>query len=66
MIRGWYANQVCSPDFNIKDMPIGQTDLTRAARGMLGGQFWSAFVPWYGAFPLLDFYVTLPRRATDA
>ncbi|OBT39515.1 hypothetical protein VE00_10401 [Pseudogymnoascus sp. WSF 3629] len=45
MLRGWYKNQVDRADFDIQKMPIGQTDLDRLARGMIGGQFWSAFVP---------------------
>ncbi|KAL3422111.1 membrane dipeptidase [Phlyctema vagabunda] len=45
MVRGWYKNRLDTPDFDIQDMPIGQTDLIRLARGMIGGQFWSAFVP---------------------
>jgi hypothetical protein len=47
MLRGWYKNQVDRADFDIQKMPIGQTDLDRLARGMIGGQFWSAFVPWF-------------------
>lgn len=46
MVRGWLKNQVSSPDFDISQLPIGQTDLTRLTRGQRGRQFWSAFVPW--------------------
>jgi hypothetical protein len=46
MVRGWFRNNLNQPDFDIHTMPIGQTDLGRLQRGMLGGQIWSAFVPW--------------------
>ncbi len=47
MVRGWYRNNLSQPDFDIHAMPIGQTDISRLRKGKLGGQFWSAFVPWY-------------------
>ncbi|EWG55294.1 membrane dipeptidase [Fusarium verticillioides 7600] len=45
IIRGWFRNnfELFSP--GIHNMPIGQTDLTRLRKGLVGGQFWSAFVP---------------------
>lgn len=46
MVRGWFQNNVSQPTFDIHMMPIGQTDITRLRKGKLGGQFWSAFVPW--------------------
>jgi membrane dipeptidase len=46
MVRGWFRNNLSQPDFDIHTMPIGQTDLGRLQQGMLGGQIWSAFVPW--------------------
>jgi hypothetical protein len=54
ILRGWYKNQVDSADFDIQKIPIGQTDLARLSRGMVGGQFWSAFVPWFPS-PLRPF-----------
>ncbi|KAI0456056.1 membrane dipeptidase-domain-containing protein [Xylaria acuta] len=45
MIRGWFRNRTDQADFQIDDMPIGQTDIWRLRKGRLGGQFWSAFVP---------------------
>ena len=47
MIRGWFRNDLSDPGFNIQDLPIGQTDLTRLRKGHVGGQFWSAYVPMY-------------------
>lgn len=47
MIRAWYSNQFDRPDFNVHDMPVGHTDIRRLRQGMLGGQFWSAYVPWW-------------------
>ena len=26
---------------------VGDTDIPRLRKGMVGGQFWSVFVPWY-------------------
>lgn len=46
MIRGFYGNNL--DDARLQDTPIGQTDLERLHRSQLGGQFWSAYVPWYG------------------
>ncbi|KAK4184515.1 renal dipeptidase family [Podospora australis] len=45
ILRGWYGINTTEPSFNVNDMPIGQTDLTRLRKGGVGGQFWSAFVP---------------------
>lgn len=45
MLRGWFRNNLNDPNFNIHDLPIGQTDLQRLRKGRLGGQFWSAYVP---------------------
>ncbi|KAH1589038.1 hypothetical protein KXX34_005814, partial [Aspergillus fumigatus] len=45
MIRGWFRNDINGQDAHLYDMPIGQTDLQRLQKGLLGGQFWSAFVP---------------------
>jgi membrane dipeptidase len=45
MIRGLYGNDLNVADLN--SMPIGQTDLRRLRQGRLGGQFWSAYIPWY-------------------
>lgn len=45
MIRGFYGNNL--DDGALQDTPMGQTDLTRLRQGQLGGQFWSAYVPWY-------------------
>ncbi|KAL3432247.1 renal dipeptidase family [Aspergillus tetrazonus] len=45
ILRGWYGLSIDDPSFNIDDMPIGQTDLSRLETGRIGGQFWSAFVP---------------------
>lgn len=61
MIRGWFLNQLhnSEPEFNIQDMPVGQTDLTRLGRGRVGGQFWSVFIPWFDICPALFF----PLRA---
>ena len=32
--------------FDLDQLPIGQTDFMRLKEGHLGGQFWSAFIPW--------------------
>lgn len=61
MIRGWYKNRVDRTDFDIQNMPIGQTDLTRLTKGMVGGQFWSAFVPWLG--PSFQLHLLMTKRA---
>ncbi|CZT16507.1 related to microsomal dipeptidase precursor [Ramularia collo-cygni] len=45
MIRGWFGLDSDSSAFDLTDMPIGQTDLNRLEKGMVGAQFWSAFVP---------------------
>ncbi|RHZ44669.1 dipeptidase gliJ [Aspergillus thermomutatus] len=45
MIRGWFRNDINGQDSHLYDMPIGQTDIQRLQQGLLGGQFWSAFVP---------------------
>jgi membrane dipeptidase len=46
MIRGWFRNDINGQNAHLYDMPIGQTDLQRLQKGQLGGQFWSAYVPW--------------------
>jgi len=46
MIRGSFLNNLSQANFDIHAMPIGQTDINRLRKGKLGGQFWSAFVPW--------------------
>ncbi|KAL4913030.1 hypothetical protein BDW62DRAFT_220919 [Aspergillus aurantiobrunneus] len=43
MIRGLYSNQLSND--SLQNFPIGQTDITRLRRGLVGGQFWSAYVP---------------------
>lgn len=43
IIRGLYLNAVDNK--NLNDLPIGQTDITGLRRGLVGGQFWSAYVP---------------------
>ncbi|KAL4783358.1 hypothetical protein BJX76DRAFT_348667 [Aspergillus varians] len=43
MIRGLYLNKL--DNGNLHNLPIGQTDIARLRRGMVGGQFWSAYVP---------------------
>ncbi|KAJ0418008.1 renal dipeptidase family [Aspergillus carlsbadensis] len=43
MIRGLYSNNLDSD--RLENFPIGQTDIARLERGMVGGQFWSAYVP---------------------
>ncbi|GIZ40461.1 hypothetical protein CKM354_000379700 [Cercospora kikuchii] len=45
ILRGWFRNDLNRSDFDINQLPIGQTDLRRLWKGKLGGQFWSAFVP---------------------
>ncbi|KAI0126673.1 membrane dipeptidase [Xylariales sp. AK1849] len=45
IVRGWHGIDTSKAGFGIQDMPIGQTDLSRLERGLVGGQFWSAFVP---------------------
>ncbi|PKX95389.1 dipeptidase gliJ [Aspergillus novofumigatus IBT 16806] len=45
MIRGWFRNDINGQNTHLYDMPIGQTDLQRLQKGLLGGQFWSAYVP---------------------
>ncbi|KAF4168247.1 hypothetical protein CNMCM6936_003035 [Aspergillus lentulus] len=45
MIRGWFRNDINGQNDHLYDMPIGQTDLQRLQKGLLGGQFWSAYVP---------------------
>ena len=46
MVRGWFLNDFNQPGFDLQSMPIGQTDINRLKKGKLGGQIWSAFVPW--------------------
>jgi membrane dipeptidase len=46
MIRGWHLSRINSPEVDINDMPIAHTDITRLQRGLVGGVFWSAYVPW--------------------
>jgi len=46
ILRGWYGLDLSHDQVNVENMPIGQTDLARLRQGCLGGQFWSAFVPW--------------------
>ncbi|KAL4863833.1 hypothetical protein BDV12DRAFT_201699 [Aspergillus spectabilis] len=45
MIRGWFRNQINGKASTLYDMPIGHTDINRIKAGLLGGQFWSAYVP---------------------
>ncbi|GFF54279.1 membrane dipeptidase GliJ [Aspergillus udagawae] len=51
MIRGWFRNDINGQSAHLYDMPIGQTDLQRLQKGQLGGQFWSAYVPWQVSAP---------------
>jgi hypothetical protein len=44
MIRALYSNQLSQGA--LENFPIGQTDIARLQRGMVGSQFWSAYVPW--------------------
>ena len=53
MLRGWFQNDLLSKRAELDTMPIGQTDLVRLKRGHLGGQFWSAYVPWQASLPHL-------------
>lgn len=50
MIRGWFGNNFELFHPGIHNMPIGQTDLTRLRKGLIGGQFWSAFIPMFDYF----------------
>jgi membrane dipeptidase len=45
MIRGWHLGRINSPEVDINDMPIAHTDITRLKKGLVGGVFWSAYVP---------------------
>ncbi len=47
MIRGWLQSQINGASFDPGYMPIAHTDFTRLRSGQVGGQFWSAYVPWY-------------------
>jgi hypothetical protein len=46
MIRGWHLGRINSPEVDINLMPIAHTDITRLRKGLVGGVFWSAYVPW--------------------
>lgn len=52
MIRGWFGNNFELFRHGIHNMPIGQTDLTRLRKGLIGGQFWSAFIPMFDYFSI--------------
>jgi membrane dipeptidase len=45
ILRGWCALNASTSLLDARDMPIGQTDISRLRKGRVGGQFWSAFVP---------------------
>ncbi|CEJ82324.1 GliJ [[Torrubiella] hemipterigena] len=44
-IREWFESHLGQPDIDLDSIPIGQTDLHRLEQGLLGAQFWSAYVP---------------------
>ncbi|KAJ5107493.1 membrane dipeptidase GliJ [Penicillium angulare] len=45
IIRGFSQNKVSQTDFQLEHLPIGQTDFAGLKKGLVGGQFWSAFMP---------------------
>ncbi|KAM0713941.1 hypothetical protein Q7P37_010904 [Cladosporium fusiforme] len=48
ILRGWCALNESTGLADARNMPIGQTDISRLRKGRVGGQFWSAFVPLPG------------------
>jgi hypothetical protein len=46
VLRFLWNNSIYS-DFPFDKKVIGDTDIPRLRKGLVGGQFWSVFVPWY-------------------
>ena len=46
LLRSLRNNSIYS-DFEFDKEMVGDTDIPRLRKGMVGGQFWSVFVPWY-------------------
>lgn len=44
MLRGLYGLNINGKD--LEHIPLGQTSIQKLRDGRVGGQFWSAFVPW--------------------
>jgi Membrane dipeptidase (Peptidase family M19) len=47
MLLRFKLNNSIYHDFSFKERFLGDTDLPRLREGLVGGQFWSVFVPWY-------------------
>ena len=47
MVLRFFNNLSIYHDFSFEKDFVGDTDILRLRKGLVGGQFWSVFVPWY-------------------
>jgi len=46
MLLRFLRNDSIYGNFSFNDDLFGDTDIPRLRKGLVGGQFWSVFVPW--------------------
>jgi membrane dipeptidase len=47
MLLRFLRNDSIYHNFSFDQSIVGDTDIPRLRKGLVGGQFWSVFVPWY-------------------
>jgi len=48
MLLRFVRNDSIYTNFSFEERLPGDTDIPRLRKGLVGGQFWSVFIPWYG------------------
>jgi len=48
MLLRFVRNDSIYSNFSFKETLPGDTDIPRLRKGLVGGQFWSVFIPWFG------------------
>jgi membrane dipeptidase len=43
----FFRNDSIYSNFSFEETLPGDTDIPRLRKGLVGGQFWSVFIPWY-------------------
>ena len=63
MVLRFRKNNTIYSDFSFEYVEGTDTDLARLKKGLVGGQFWSVFVPWF-LWSFLIFAKSSPHNDT--
>jgi hypothetical protein len=64
MLLRFLRNNSIYSNFSFDERVIGDTDIPRLRKGLVGGQFWSVFVPWY-PLSCMNEAKSSPRNGSD-